>query len=237
MKSSALYLSCTLGLAFTGCTTLFQADFDADAVGALPASQPPGPPAGDGIYSTSLGSTAMLRVLYSPTLGSRALRFGNAGADPKYLGFSPVQASPGARHIYASWKGIAGGAYAPVDLWLSDYHLSPIGGIRLDRGQVRVRRDGVRYETIGTYQPEVLHTVLFTLDRVAGTFSVHFYQGRTTLSRLGLPLETSGPSTALQPNLIFTYFEGGDAAGRYVCDDILISQRDPRKARREPVRP
>ncbi len=238
MKYPAHLLPCVLAaalaLAHTSCTTLLQADFDADTVGALPDTKLPGDPAGDSIYSTVTGT---LRVVVDLELGSRSLRFGNEGGEVKYLGFVPVAASPRADLIFAHWKGVAGTAHAPLDLWLADIRLSRIGGIRLDRGMVRVRTGVDRFETLGTYQRGVLHTVLFTLDRKAGTFSVHFYQGATTLSRTGLPIETV-TGGAITPMLVLSYGPGGDPAARYVCDDIVISQRNPpRSLRKKPLRP
>ncbi len=220
-------LAAALCFAHTSCTTIFHADFDADAAGALPNANPPGIPAGDIIYSTAGGSTTMLSVVDDAVIGSRSLRFRNDGGFAKYLGFIPVNVSPSANRIYAYWRGVVGSSNAPLDIWLGDTHFSGIGGIRFDGGNVRVRTGSDRFETIGTYQPNVLHAVIFTFHKSAGTFSVNFYQGGASLSRSGLPIENATAGNTVRPTLYMSYYSGGASTARYFCDDVVISQREP----------
>lgn len=217
-----------IGLVLTGCatSTIFRADFDTDEIDALPDPSPPGAPDGDMIWSTAGGSTTMFSVVNDPVLGSRSARFVNAGPSVRYVGYLPVAASSGADRIYAYWTGVIGSANAPLDVWLGDTHFAPIGGLRFENGDVRVRTSS-GYDTIGDYQSGMSHVVILTFDRVAGTFSVSFIQGSHSAARNDMPLLNASAGSTTRPSLYMAYLGSGSSSGQYTADEIVISEREP----------
>ncbi|MCW5557548.1 MAG: hypothetical protein KIT22_06935 [Verrucomicrobiae bacterium] len=223
-----LLLLALAGVFLGGCCSspIFRANFDADTVGALPNSNPPGNPVGDTIWSTASGDPALLSVVNDPVFSSRSVRFANTGPLIRYVGFIPIDASSSAEKIFAYWAGVMGSASAPLDIWLGDTHFATIGGIRFESGNVRVRT-AAGYDTIGSYTPGVSHVVVLTFNRSAGTFGVSFLQGGNSSSSTDLPLITPSAAGTIRPTLYMAYLGGGSASAQYVADDIVISERQP----------
>lgn len=221
-------LSVALGLMFTGCasTAIFQANFDADAVGGLPNPNPPGDPVGDTVWSTAGSSTTMFTVVDDAVIGSRSVRFTNVGPTPRTVGYIPVEASRSVESIYARWIGVLGSANASLDVCLCNGHLFPFGGLRFENGNVQVLTS-TGYDTIGNYQSNSTHVVVLAFNRAAGTFNVSFLQGSNTTSRHDMPVLNASAPGATRPVLAMSYGEGGSSTAQYTIDEVVISEKEP----------
>jgi hypothetical protein len=156
---------------------LFHANFDADSVGAPPATNPPGLPIGDQIW---VADQSDLTVVQSPELNSKAVSYRNLnlGLWQRYVGFfSQTTAMPANQQFRASWNGRIDltSTGSGLEIWLGDGHFAPIAAFRFKNGQVRLQTSGgssPTYETIGSYNESETHTVFITVDR-AGTIQRH----------------------------------------------------------------
>ena len=209
-----------------GCatSTLFHADFDADSIGAPPATNPPGLPSGDQIW---VGDESDLIVVQSPELNSKAASYRNLNLSlpQRYVGFfSQTTQMPANQKFRASWNGRIDltSTGSGLEVWLGDGHFGAIADFRFKDGQVHLKTSG-GYETIGNYNESETHTVFITVDKSVAQYSLVIIPG-SVLSGWRPVLSTSVMNTST-PTLYFYYYEDGKSgAGKYVVDNIIIEK-------------
>ncbi len=222
---ATLIVAALFGL--TGCgSKILYAPFDADVVGTLPDSSLPGSPSGDQLWSTAGSDTTMLSVVNSPIFSSKSMRFVNDGPTIRYVGFFSKGISTSAHKFYAYWSGTMSPGSAPLDIWLGNTHFAGICGIRLENGNVRLSTGADAYETIGTYATDTSHVILFTVDKLAGTYDVAFLQSNHNCSRHNVPILNASALATPKPTLYLAYFGGGGVVN-YVIDEVTITMKEP----------
>jgi len=239
MKTSTLRTSITLVVmviaasALGGCATgtLFRANFDADAVGALPNTSPPGAPVGDFIYlSDPTGTPGQITVVNSAALSSKSLQYANIDIPVfyRYVGFMSTEEMLGANQKFrAIWNGrldLATNSSA-LDIWVGDGHFSSLAAIRFKNGQVLLRTsDTPTYENIGSYSESQNHVVTITVDKATQKYSVVMIPG-SVLSGWRTVLHPAALSTD-RPTIYFHFSENASSSGKYVVDNVLIEKVD-----------
>ena len=239
---SAFAVGLALLLSACGSTELFRAGFDRDAPGAAPAEHPPGDPSGDRIYaSATLGgaaSSGLLRVAGNGPGSANGLQYSNVNepAHNRFVGFIP---KPGAwrtdKTYYAYWNGNlqldpAGSSLA---VFLGNGHFAPIVSLKFEGGTVSARAsEGDGFEPIGTYAEGRDHLVIISVDQAARTYALSFIQGGHTFNVQDRPIVDQGaspspPVETNQPVLYLLFDEDKSGAGRYLLDNVTISEKEP----------
>lgn len=212
-------------------STLFRAKFDADSVGAPPATNPPGPPSGDQIW---IADPTDLTVVQSPELNSKAVSYRNLNLDSwqRFVGFfSQTSVIPANQGFRAIW---AGRIYLPatgsgLEVWLGDGHFGGIAAFRFKGGNILLKTSSgsnPTYETIGSYYDSVTHTVIISVDKATAKYSLGIFQSQGPFVGSGWrPVLSTEAMNTSTPTLYFWYYEEGKSgAGNYVVDDISITK-------------
>jgi hypothetical protein len=181
--SAAILTALALGACASG--TLFRADFDADALGSLPDTTPPGNPTGDVIYvSDPTNALGQLAVVNSGALASKSVQYSNVNVPvySRFVGFmSKEEVLPANQKFRALWAGRANldPSGSPLDIWLGDSHFKALAAMRLENGQVRLRTSNAppQYENIGSYSESENHAVFITIDKGTQQYSIVMFPG------------------------------------------------------------
>jgi hypothetical protein len=223
-----------LGLAMAvGCASgpLFNANFDADAVGSLPNTDPPGQPAGDEIYFVDANQASMqVTVVNSAALGSKSLQYSNANVPvySRYIGFISKSEALGANQKFrAAWDGRVDldSNGSALNILLGDPHFIPFAEMRFKDGQVLLRTTlADTYEPIGPYDESQNHAVFITIDKSTQKYSIVMVPGSVTSGwRTVLVPEALDTN---RPSLYFYYSENKSSSGKYVVDKVAIRKVD-----------
>lgn len=209
--------------------TLFRANFDADALGSLPDTTPPGVPTGDVIYvSDPTNALAQLVVVNSVALASKSVRYSNVNVPvySRFVGFmSKEELLPANQKFRAIWVGRAdlSPSGSPLDIWLGDSHFKALAAMRLQNGQVRLRTSNApQYENIGTYSESENHTVFITIDKGTQQYSIVMVPGGV-LSGWRPVLDPSALGTK-RPTLYFHFGEAASSSAKYEADNVVIEK-------------
>jgi hypothetical protein len=216
-----------LGACATG--KLFHADFNADTVGSPPATNPPGAPSGDKIWTPEV---SQLMVVQSAELNSKAASYRNlvVPIGERHVWFmSATTTLPANQKFRAWWNGRIDLTYAGsgLDVSLEWGTLSTaIANFRFKDGQVRLRTSDVpspTWETIGTYNESETHTAIITVDKAVAQYSLVIIPG--AVSSGWRPVLSKALNTLAKPTLFFYYYEDGKyGVGKYVVDNISIEK-------------
>lgn len=208
-------------LTLAGCKDRFEADFEADAVGAAPA-QYPASSADDEIFVLETGRGSARVTNSAPLSGSKSLRINGPGSvfssdlygATVYMYAEPLEYN---ETVYASWLGkLSAGAGASV--MLTKGHFQPMVEVELRNNQFIVNGS-----VAGSYTAGQEHLVLITVGR-NGRFSASISGTGATGSVSNQPLLSTFNSTSLQ---LIAQLLGGSSSSSYMMDDIGISEDEP----------
>lgn len=167
----------------------------------------------------------MFTIVEDPILNSLSARFYNTGPKSRIVGFFPIAMSSDADRIYAYWRGVVDeGSAARFEVWLGDTHFGVIGGVQFYAGQIRLMTPS-GHTTIGEYDGDVSHFMLFTFNRTAGTFSVNFVQRGRAITATDTAVVSPMAAATRRPTLYMEFPTG--ERDQYIVDDVVISERAP----------
>jgi hypothetical protein len=215
-------------------STLFRANFDADAVGARPPETPAGEPVGDYFYmSAPAGVASPAIVVTDAAFSGRALRYRNNDVEAwyRYIGFMSKEVTPASENYWAIWRGrpdLPDGVSA-LDVWFGNSHFLPMLSLRLANGQVRLRTsdDPSTYETIGSYESGQLHTVLMRVNKLTSRYSVSIISRAGSVHTGSRPVLNASAVSTLRPTMYMWFSDAVSSAGSYTLDDIRITESCP----------
>ncbi len=226
------FLAMGLSLA-GGCgNVLFHDSFDDDTIGSRPNLVPPGDPVGDLIYMSDPAGTS-LEVVSGAEAGDHDLKYQKTEASDisRYVGFLSKQITPDERAFTLIWNAKANlfNQDGPLDIWVGNTHFGAIAGIRIDNGRVLKRQGESSYIDIGAFRNDVDHTVVWTIDRDAETYSLLLSGGGISISVDDEPITGQNELTYLmtpRPTLYLLFGEGGTGASSYTIDNLRIAETD-----------
>lgn len=242
MKQLPIFLAiaCACSILFScKTTTLLNATFEADAVGAHPATNLPGEPTGDVIqYAAPLATQLIIGNSLVPSSGTtKALYFTNA----------PTTAD--ALSLWASFKGTATdltnpiwvyynakntGAIVPVMIDITDGSVNLIARMRIDaNGDISLARNITDIYTdlignIGTLG----HTIFFTLNFASLRYNVTVLKEQgasiTALDKLMITQNALQFANPAHPSISYSYQNASrNVNQKYIIEDIHITKKIP----------
>lgn len=215
-------------------STLFRSNYDADALGVRPPETPPGDPVGDVFYmsaSTDVPSPAI--VVTDAAFPGRALRYRNNDVELwyRYIGFMSKEITPASQNYWAIWRARPDlpDAASALDIWFGNSHFLPMLSLRLDNGQVRLRTSDspATYETIGSYEPGRLHTVLMRVNKLTSHYSVSIISSGGSVNSGSRPVLNASAVSTLRPTVYMWFSESVSSTGTYTLDDVRITESCP----------
>jgi len=230
-------LLCLAGMASLSCTTtaILSSNFESYAVETLPAPNLPGDPSGDEItYVTQL--QPRIRIVNSVNAGQKALRFSQVSA-------------PGltAHNQWLGFKGISTNLTQPLWFYFTATHSGTGGKLTIDvsdgvanlfarlmilsNGDVIVVRGfPSNEELVGNIQPDLLHTIIFTLNLNTGKYNLSILKSGGNILVNDIPvlaenvLSYANPS---RPAIGFRFEDGSSETRKYVLEEININKKQP----------
>ncbi len=187
---SPIYLA--LASMLSGCV-LFQADFESDTVGALPSSNPAGPPEGDEIVAWTTGSEDI--VVIADRLFGNSLRH-SYQESVSQIDFNAIETTRAVQEFVAQWDGCA-------DRWSADTprYFFTVGNRNTGHANFEIENGEFRAagERLGDVVFGEFHTVSVQVDNRAGTYTVTIAQADSTSGEDGASCSTSGVSRPACP--------------------------------------
>jgi hypothetical protein len=220
------------------CSTskILSATFEGDAVGALPAINPPEDPSGDAIEFNT-GIAPRLRVQNSTISGSKALFFThNSLTSPpprtaEWLTFKGIETDL-TQTLWYTYVGQNMGTAVSIDL--TDGHANLIARMRIssngDVGLARTIEDAAYSDVIGNVGTGT-HTVVFTTTTSSLRYNVNIYkEGAPAIIAENRPMITTNPlsfNNPARPSLSFIH-NGSPDGHSYVIGLVEILRNRPR---------
>jgi len=215
-------------------STLFRSNYDIDALGVRPPETPVGDPVGDVFYmSAPMDVASPALVVTDAAFTGRALRYRNNDVADwyRYIGFMSREITPASENYWAIWRGRPDlpDAASALDIWFGNSHFLPMLSMRLDNGQVRLRTSDspLTYETIGSYVPGQLHTVLMRVNKLTSRYSVSIISSGGSVNSGSRPVLNASALSTLRPTVYMWYSESVSSSGSYTLDDIRITESCP----------
>lgn len=217
------------GALAVGCgTPIFDANFDADAVGGLPNTSPPGDPVGDEIVlpppPPPLGSPRVVAINGIPGFTGNVLTYGAySGLAPLgQVSFRATPVDPTSQRYMVNWKAMRRYTTGVATVIL---RLHNGAGEDLVRLEVRTERYYIGSSLIAVTPDDVVHEVLIVVDKPSRTYSVVLMDasGRISGSATDRPLLSSAEIT--RPTLVVSFSQFGGT--RYFMDEVLITEECP----------
>lgn len=214
----AIFALPVLAVVLTACTTRFQDNFEADTIGALPATMPDGTP-DDQLSVLDLTNNTLVTGT-SPITGAKSLRIGgnSSGFTPNVFMYAEPLNDP-SQSVYAQWQGrISSGGHARFFFFTG--HFSNMVEVELTDGVILVNDDQV-----GTYTAGERHLILLRASPSDDSFGFSFFADSGDHSTTGTVLNAS---FFPQSNIGLTaQLVSPNTSDSYVMDSVGMSERNP----------
>ena len=209
----------------SGCTTRFNADFEADTAGLLPDPNPAGPP-DDRIFVLDFESLdGTVEVSPSGSIdGDQSLRLSGPTASEesgnKVVFMYAERITSSDQRLYAFWAGrITSNASTKIRFFAG--HFSTLVELEFSGGSILVEG-----RTIGTYTANRKHNVLLNVNPITKTYDVSVVGAVSGgASATGsIPNPSDLPTESIGLSFILT---SGSASDSYTIDSVHMSERTP----------
>jgi hypothetical protein len=233
MKISMLPAIVFIVFVASSCSTLLNATFESDAIDNPPATDLPGPPAGDEIQFNAAMSP-QLKVQNSDISGNKALFYSNAVVDnpppvaSRWIGFK-AKATDLNQTIWFNHTGENMGSSILIDV--SDGHgalmarmrIKPDGEVGLSTSLTDVYSDVIGHLASGP------HTMVFTVFPSTLKYNVTILQsGAPTITASNKPMITEDVSSFANPaHPRLSFLQEGSGSLTYAIGSVTISRREP----------
>lgn len=226
-----------LSLSGCGSSRIFHADFELDAVGALPNANPPTEPTGDTIWlaTREFGGGDhghAVSIISDGAISGKSLRYSNTNipALVREIRFYSTEISTNNNVYWAIWKGRLENLSAdssPLEIHFGNLTLGT-AAFKIRNGELFLRRGGSEqgFVAIGRISQVKNHQVVIQVDYANRVFDFTLEQENGRLEAEGIPLSPGSPSFREDRLDIQVRFSGDNhhSSASYVMDDIEISQ-------------
>ena len=232
-------LLCTVCLSSVSCTTtaILSSNFEGAGYTAetLPAHDIPGNPAGDEIaYSTEL--QPRIRIANSVNAGQKALRFSQTSASGltahnQWIGFKGISTNL-TQPLWFYFTATHSGSGGRLTIDISDGMASLFARVLINSNGdvIIVRSFPSNEEMVGNIQPDIMHTVVFTLNLNNGKYNLSIFKPGGNILVNDIPVMVENVlsyANPARPTISFRFEDGSSDTRKYVLEEVNINKKQP----------